>query len=601
MDFVRIHRHIKLKSIATLIALTFFVSTAAFADCLIHWKKIHSGVEINGIPVGGLTPAQAFKKVHSRFKPFLKRSVIVCYSDKSWKIYPSQLNTKIDISKTVEEAFAVGREGSIFNRLRYRFSCWYEPAMIPLKFSMDGRSLSAVMEQIAREIERKPVNAGIRIKNAQVEVIPSQVGIQVKRAQALSLIRTRLFALDKRQVNLPITILAARIGDGDIIEALKDVRSMLKSPITLKYDKYSWEISPEKIGELIEFKEVEESKGRGKRVILRAHLHKGRVKEYIKEITKNFNIPPRDAKFRVNGPKVTIIPSQYGREVDADTAFDGINRAVRDDKPPREVSLTTRVVEPNLTTEEAKTMGIRERISTFTTSYNPNHKTRTHNIHLLAKSLDGTIVPPREVFSFNKTVGPRTAEKGYMEAPMILNGELVPAIGGWCMSGNDDPLQCGIFRRISLVERQNHSFYISRYPAGRDATVSYPKPDFKFRNDTPAHLLIKAWCAPSTITIAIYGTDFGTEVSYTTSPFTNLKPYPIEYKEDPALPKGEQVVEEKGVEGREIAVIRTVKRKGAVVRENRFISRYRPKAAVVRVGTMEVPQPSQETAAQETT
>ncbi len=600
MDFVRIHRHIKLKSIAILIALIFFVSTAAFADCLIHWKKIHSGVEINGIPVGGLTPAQAFKKVHSRFKPLLKRPVIVCYSDKGWKIYPSQLNTKIDISKTVEEAFAVGREGSIFNRLRYRFSCWYEPAMIPLKFSMDSQSLSAVMEQIAREIERKPVNAGIRIKNAQVEVIPNQVGIQVKRAQALSLIRAKLFALDKRQVNLPSTILAARISDGDIIEALKDVRLMLKTPITLKYDKYSWEIPPEKIGELIEFKEVEESKGRGKRVILRAHLHEGRVKEYIKEITKNFNIPPRDAEFRVNGPKVTIIPSQYGREVDADAAFDGINRAVRD-KPPREVSLTTRVVEPNLTTEEAKAMGIRERISTFTTSYNPNHKTRTHNIHLLAKSLDGTIVPPREVFSFNETVGPRTAEKGYMEAPMILNGELVPAIGGGVCQVTTTLFNAVFFAGYPVVERQNHSFYISRYPAGRDATVSYPKPDFKFRNDTSAHLLIKAWCTPSTITIAIYGTDFGTEVSYTTSPFTNLKPYPIEYKEDPALPKGEQVVEEKGVEGREIAVIRMVKRKGAVVRENRFISRYRPKAAVVRVGTMEAPQPSQETAAQETT
>jgi uncharacterized protein YabE (DUF348 family) len=95
--------------------------------------------------------------------------------------------------------------------------------------------------------------------------------------------------------------------------------------------------------------------------------------------------------------------------------------------------------------------------------------------------------------------------------------------------------------------------------------------------------------------VAFYSTDFNTEVSYSATPFTNLKPYTTKYVEDPTLLKGQEKVEQEGVEGRDITVYRTVKRDGALVRKDKFFSRYRPKQVVVQVGTMEPPIPTEET------
>ncbi len=96
----------------------------------------------------------------------------------------------------------------------------------------------------------------------------------------------------------------------------------------------------------------------------------------------------------------------------------------------------------------------------------------------------GRCIAPGETFSFNGTVGPRTAEKGYQEAGAIVNGELVPQLGGGICQVGTTIFNTVFESGLPVVERHNHSFYISHYPKGRDATVSWGGPDFKFRNDT---------------------------------------------------------------------------------------------------------------------
>ncbi len=268
--------------------------------------------------------------------------------------------------------------------------------------------------------------------------------------------------------------------------------------------------------------------------------------------------------------------------------------------PPRRIALTTKVVEPERTTEEAEAMGVEERVSVFTTSFSSGNAPRVNNIILLAKDLDGTIVAPGKVFSFNETIGPRTAEKGYKEAPTIVQGELVPSIGGGVCQVATTLFNTVFFAGYPVVARQNHSFYIDHYPAGRDATVAWGGPDFKFKNDTDAYLLIKTWPSSSSITIAIYSTNFDTDVSYQATEFTNFKPFPTKNVEDPTLPKDQQVVESGGIEGRDITVFRKVKRRGKLTNEDKFFSRYKPRQAVVRIGTMETAVPPDQPSVEET-
>jgi vancomycin resistance protein YoaR len=139
-----------------------------------------------------------------------------------------------------------------------------------------------------------------------------------------------------------------------------------------------------------------------------------------------------------------------------------------------------------------------------------------------------------------------------------------------------------------VVERWTHAFYISHYPAGRDASIYYDGGmDFRFKNDTPYYILIKTAHTDSSVTISFYSTNMGTEVEYSDTGFVNIVPFGTIYRDDPTLPTGFEKEGDMGygVEGREITVHRTVKRGDKVVLQDKFFSHYEPKNRVVLRGT----------------
>ena len=142
----------------------------------------------------------------------------------------------------------------------------------------------------------------------------------------------------------------------------------------------------------------------------------------------------------------------------------------------------------------------------------PSSSNRIHNVQLMANYIDGTVVRPGESFSFNESVGPRTAERGFREGQMIIGSLLLPAIGGGVCQTATTLFNNAFELGLPIVERHNHSFYISHYPMGRDATVSWGGPDFAFRNDLKTGILIKTSYTSSTLTFSFYGTDPGRRV-----------------------------------------------------------------------------------------
>ena len=111
----------------------------------------------------------------------------------------------------------------------------------------------------------------------------------------------------------------------------------------------------------------------------------------------------------------------------------------------------------------------------------PSSANRIHNVHLLGDYLDGTIVLPGQVFSFNKVVGPRTAERGFLEGQAIVSGVLVPSIGGGVCQTATTVFNAAFEAGLPIIERHNHSFYIDHYPIGRDATVAWGGHDLRLR------------------------------------------------------------------------------------------------------------------------
>jgi vancomycin resistance protein YoaR len=158
-------------------------------------------------------------------------------------------------------------------------------------------------------------------------------------------------------------------------------------------------------------------------------------------------------------------------------------------------------------------------LGTFTTHF-PCCPPRVRNIQLMAKTLDGTLVGPGETFSINQTVGARTRAKGYVEAPFILDGELSTDIGGGVSQVGTTMLNAAFFAGVRLVEHKAHSFYIDRYPAGREATLNYPTLDVRWTNNTRYPILIRTRATSTSITVTLYGHDDGRWVESISGPRT---------------------------------------------------------------------------------
>ena len=280
----------------------------------------------------------------------------------------------------------------------------------------------------------------------------------------------------------------------------------------------------------------------------------------------------QNAQFVVSGDGVSISPSRPGLEVDPAAVQEAVGNAAYGG---RVAELRLKQIRADLTTAEAERLGIREQISTFTTEMGTSSSNRIHNVHLMAEYIDGTLIPPGGTFSFNDSVGPRTVERGFREGQMIVGSLLLPSIGGGVCQTATTLFNNAFELGLPILERHNHSFYISHYPMGRDATVSWGGPDFSFRNDLDSGILIKTSYTASTLTFTFYGSDPQRRVDASTGDQVNWRQPETTYALDPYAPPGSvRTVAGSNQPGFDVTVFRTVYERGKLKRQDSFTSAY---------------------------
>jgi len=201
---------------------------------------------------------------------------------------------------------------------------------------------------------------------------------------------------------------------------------------------------------------------------------------------------------------------------------------------------------------------------------------RVHNVHLMGELLDGTVIQPGETFSFNRVVGPRTPERGFLEGQMIFAGVLIPSIGGGVCQTGTTIFNAAFEAGLPITERTNHSFYISHYPIGRDATVSWGGPDLVFKNDLEHPILLHTEWTDETFTVSLFGTGQSrTVVSETSKPKSFTQPK-LQFAIDPTAPPKSVRTTDGGGPGFDVNVHRKVFEDGKLLREDDFPTRYTP-------------------------
>jgi vancomycin resistance protein YoaR len=296
---------------------------------------------------------------------------------------------------------------------------------------------------------------------------------------------------------------------------------------------------------------------------------------------------PRNAEFRVAGARVGILPSAPGRELDVNA----ISRSLLERPRSTVHRARFRSVAPTLTTQKARALGIEERISEFTTYY-PCCAPRVTNIQRAAQILDGTVVAPGGTFSLNEALGKRTEERGFLLAPQIRAGRLEDAVGGGVSQVATTLYNAAFFAGLRLDAHQPHQFYISRYPMGREATVSWGGPELIFTNDWKAGLLVKVSAWSTGISVRFYSSTLGRRVeTVTEDPHSYVEPVTRLVK-NPALEPGQRrVVQAEGPAGFTVEYTRKVYRGDELIKDERYRTRYDAENAFVEIGPKKKPKP----------
>ena len=214
---------------------------------------------------------------------------------------------------------------------------------------------------------------------------------------------------------------------------------------------------------------------------------------------------PIDAYFTVEDNKVNIVDASNGRYIDKDEAAALLQNLTEGGEP---VNIPYYVSYPAITTEDLNSKLFANTMASYSTSYGSSTANRASNVARAASLINGKVLAPGEVFSFNSTVGKRTVANGFSTAPEYVNGKTVDGIGGGTCQVSSTLYNAVLYSDLDIVSRTNHMFTVSYVPNGQDATVADGGPDFKFKNNTDYPIKISAYTGGGKITVSIIGTDW---------------------------------------------------------------------------------------------
>jgi vancomycin resistance protein YoaR len=552
-------------TVATVLGLLVLIAGAAvFARALTLRESVLPGVSVAGVDVGGLSRADAQSALQTHLAARLGEPVRIQVGEQSFTVRPDRI-WALDARATEERAFQTGRDSlaSRLGALAAPFAAEHEVApVLELRPAEIDR-----IETALRELTSRPVAAALEMQGTEVVVQPGTPGTTVAVEPLLDSLRAAALA-GRGEIVAAVEPVQPGITTEEAEAAAQQARAIVAAPVSIRFNgRDVGALEPSRLAGLTRFARAAGA--------YEVSLDVEGLERALLPMVKARLRAPVDATFRVAGDRVRVVRSRPGTTLAPMKAQEAVlEAALQPGVRTAAVSLT--VLRAAFTTKAAKAMGIREKISTFTTDMGESSANRIWNVHLLGDYLNGTIIKSGQTFSYNKEVGPRTADRGFREGQMIFGGVLVPSIGGGVCQTATTVFNAAFEAGLPIKTRYNHSFYISHYPVGRDATVSWGGPDLVFRNDLKNAILVKVSYTNTTFTVSFYGTKQRRRVVATTSTPTNFTQPQLQYAIDPSAPPNSVRTAAGGGPGFDVNVHRKVYQDGKLLREDDFFTRYVP-------------------------
>lgn len=489
----------------------------------VHAGEILPGTRVAGVQVGGLSPDDA----RERLAPALrKKQVTLAHGEQRFTLRAEEIGYGVDLRATVMQAMEAGRGHPVSSLLWHQIaSLWSEREVAPAT-SVDRERLAQAMRSIAKRVERPGFRGDLSIdtESSRVEIEPPRPARTVNQREAVTATLAALHRPDPGVVKLPVR--TEGVSTDQVRKVAEAARTQLEEPLKLTGNDTAVEITPDELAQLLTVVPAKNDKGRDVRLGVRKEQLSELVDSLADELDQQaadagVSAPTRpavvddksDLSWEPRTADVDVEPGKKGQTLNQSKVAEEITAAVRSGRHTGKLPIN--VEKPDLPTAAAREMD--SLIGTFTTHFGCC-KPRVTNIQQMAQTVDGTLVLPGEEFSLNGVVGERTKAKGYVPAPYILRGKLVPDVGGGVSQFSTTMYNAAFFAGLPVTDHQPHSYYISRYPPGRESTLNYPTIDLTWTNDTGTPILVRASAGDTSVSVSLYGSNGSRKVQGTTGP-----------------------------------------------------------------------------------
>ncbi|MFD8643816.1 VanW family protein [Streptomyces zaomyceticus] len=527
---------------------------------------ISAGTRVGGVDIGGMSRAEAQAKLAAEAPAAWSAPIPVRVGDHAAKVEPAAAGMTVDLAKTVDEAADPSRDPfTVIGRL---FSSGERDIRPVLAY--DSVKAKATVAGLAEKNDRAVREGSVAFREGRAVATQPVTGQKLDTGKAVETLRAAYPATGAAAVSLPVAVTEPKLPAAEVNRFLDTyAKPAVSGPVTLTTGDQRVRISAATLGDHLT---VKTENGRLTAALdAEALLRDPDVARPIASLTG----APVEATLGVRDGKVVVEEEgRQGHEVTAKALGDAVTPLLARSGPAaRTAPVATTVTEPELSSASLARLGITEQMSTFTVNF-PAAPYRTTNIGRAAELINGSIVQPGEVWSFNRTVGERTPDNGFVDGTMILDGQYRSAPGGGVSAMATTVFNAMFFAGVKPVEYGAHSFYIERYPAGREATVAWGSLDLKFRNDTGKPIYIKAGATDTSVTVSFLGTKKYDSVEAVAGERTNLKE-PVKREGT-----GKACVPQPPLEGFDISVDRVFKDGGAEVKRETFKTHYTPRDEV---------------------
>jgi vancomycin resistance protein YoaR len=591
-------RSMALGLLAGLVAGVLLLLGASLAIGIANSDRVMPGVRVAGVEVGGLDPTAAEARLAATLPSLSSGGATVVIDEIEHVVAYEELGRRYELDEMVTAAMSVAREGNPVVAGIDRLRAVVHPTHVaPIVHGYDEAALDRVAATLSERAAIAPIDAAAISDGARFDFTASEDGRAIEASEVRAALAAALQTADPADVRVALepTVVAPQITSGEAwrasILANRAARRLQLAVPGAEADEElgALALTPDTIADWISFT-LDDAGG------LSLRIDENAVAASVEALVEEVDQEAVNASFSIAGSGLGgVIPGQAGRELIVGESTDALLAALEGRTAGEwtgSVELSVNVTEPALTTAQAEEALPQMRmVSSWTTNYVPGVANGFGaNISIPARDIDGTTVAPGDWFSFWGGLGPISTARGYTYGGAIINGRSEPegALAGGICSTSTTLFNAAMRFGLEIGARENHYYYIDRYPIGLDATVFQGDgivQDMTFRNDTASPLVIRGYGSPGQVTFQIWSVPNGRTVALSAPSTSNHVAASDTTRVDPSMAPGTSRRIESPHAGFNASVSRTVRdASGNVIHQNTWFSDYRAVTGVVLTG-----------------